>query len=72
MVRQQTTDENHRKVLLGALSDNIRTVLKEENPKPETITLLQTVESLESMDFDLFQKVLNKRIFRDRLYCAGM
>ena len=72
MLRQQTADENGRKVLLGALSEDIRTVLKEEHPKPETITLLESVESLESTDFDLFQKVSSKRIFRDRLYCAGM
>lgn len=72
LVRQQTADENGRRILLGALSDDIRTVLQEENPQPGTITLLQTVESLESVEFDLFQKVSNKRIFRDRLYCAGM
>ena len=71
LVRQQTADKNGRRVLLGALSDDIRTVLQ-ENPQPETITLLQTVESLESVEFDLFQKVSNKRIFRDRLCCAGM
>ena len=67
LLRQHSMDENGQKVLLEALSEDVRTVLEEEQPTPERITLLETVESLEKTEFDDFRKVSNKRIFRDRL-----
>lgn len=60
LVHQQTADENSQRVLLGALSDNIQTVLNKEKPQSETFTLLQMVEFLELTEFNLFQKVSNK------------
>ena len=72
LFHKHTSDANCQRVLLAALSEDVRTVLEEEHPTPEKITLLETAESLESIEFDLFQKISNKRIFRDRLYCAGM
>lgn len=73
LMRKYSTDPNCGKVLLGAFSEDVRAALEKENQAShEKIALLETVESLEEAGFDEFQKVSNKRIFRDRLNAAGI
>lgn len=74
-VQKQTGKPGEQQVLLGALSDHLRSVLGEEERqegKLEKIALLETVERLEGMGLDEFRQVSNTRVFRDWLCCARM
>ena len=75
LMQQPATDPDEQQILLEALSQDLRSVFAEEKPegKVERVALLETVERLEGAPgLDKFRKISNDRIFRDRLYFAGM
>lgn len=74
-MQQPTASPNDQQIPLGALSQDLRSVLEEEKQEgnSERIALLETVERLTGAPgLDEFRRVSNNRIFRDRLYAAGM
>ena len=75
LIRQQSENFPDQPILLGALSQDVRSILEEEKREGSTerIALLETVERLTTtLKANEFRKISNKWIFRDRLYCAGM
>ena len=62
---------NYKKVLLGALSEDVRAVLGPDGQN-EKVALLKTIEPFDKMSFEGYQTVENREIFRDRLYSTGM
>ena len=74
LVRQQSENSPDRPILLGALSQDVRSIVEEEKREGSTerIALLETVERLTTAEANEFRKISNNRIFCDRLYCAGV
>ena len=75
LMQQSVTDHEDQQILLGALSQDVKSILEEEKREGSTerIALLETVERLApTPEVGEFRKISNNRIFRDRLYCAGM
>ena len=75
LLKQQSGNSPDQPILLGALSQDMRAILEEEKQggSSDRIVLLETVERLAiTPEMEEFRKISNSRIFRDRLYCAGM
>ena len=75
LMQQSTTNHGAQQILLGALFQDMKSILEERKREGSTerVALLETVERLTSTpEVGEFRKMSNNRIFRDRLYCAGM
>lgn len=73
LVQEYSLNPDYNKVLLGALSEDTRAVLGAgDQTTSKKTALLETLEPLTGTDFDNYQRITNRVIFRDRLYAAGM